>query len=355
MDAAYQSSSDLLSSAMEQFGYALQFSSVNETLNMLKVFVLQQTASGHPPILIVENAHTLNPTSLHLLCELAKLKIRQHSALRMVLSSDRSLSSIIDAPAMQGISKRMTGSFNLGTMSQRETIDYVYAKLRSGGCFDPQNVVPKEVCDEVYRSSQGWPGIVDRLLLLALSQAQYCPIEIDQIGRPVVPDATEGGLAGKEDEKGSTGVSDDAEPPSMYVTFNGETVDEIVMDQPRLLIGRSDHNDLCIDSKFLSRHHALLVRQGSSTLLMDLNSSNGTFVNSRRISNQVLQHDDVISVGQHGIKFVDPHASDRDGTDADSFTDTVIMKNLEDMRRMLARENTQVLSVPKESGGDSDN
>jgi hypothetical protein len=65
-------------------------------------------------------------------------------------------------------------------------------------------------------------------------------------------------------------------------------------------------------------------------------------------------HDDIITVGQHGIKFVDVNASDRDSTGEDSFTDTVILKNLEDMRRMLVRENTQILPVAKEAGTDSD-
>ena len=100
-----------------------------------------------------------------------------------------------------------------------------------------------------------------------------------------------------------------------------------------------------ISSKFISRHHALLVRHGSATLLMDLNSTNGTFVNSRRISNHVLLHDDVITVGNHRIKFNDPHATSRDSLDAIEFADTVIMKTVDDMRELLARENTAIMPV----------
>jgi pSer/pThr/pTyr-binding forkhead associated (FHA) protein len=145
--------------------------------------------------------------------------------------------------------------------------------------------------------------------------------------------------------------------PTLYLTRNGKTVKKLTIDGPRLLVGRSDHNDLSIDSSFVSRHHAMFVRHGEATLLMDLNSSNGTFVNSRRISNQVLINNDIISIGNYGIKFVDPAARDRLALEGLGFSDTIVMKSLEDMRRVLAKENTQLMPVaddPKEASGDSD-
>ena len=120
------------------------------------------------------------------------------------------------------------------------------------------------------------------------------------------------------------------------------------MDQSRLLIGRSEHNDISIDSRFVSRHHALLVRHGGSTFLMDLNSTNGTFVNGRRVSNHVLLHDDVITVGHHKIKFSDPFATRGGKLEGTEFADTTIMKTLDDMRSLLAQENTALLPTASE-------
>ena len=115
-----------------------------------------------------------------------------------------------------------------------------------------------------------------------------------------------------------------------------------------MLVGRSEHNDIAINSRFISRHHALLVRHGNSTFLMDLNSTNGTFVNSRRVSNHVLMHDDVISVGNHTIKFTDPYSTKRTELEGAEFADTAIMKTLEDMRSLLAQENTELLPAASE-------
>jgi type II secretory pathway predicted ATPase ExeA/pSer/pThr/pTyr-binding forkhead associated (FHA) protein len=345
------SADELLQAALQQFGYELEFSSVNELLNMLKVFLLQQTASGEPPLLIIENTHEMNPSALRVLCELSELRVKQHYALRLVLASDHSMASMIDAPAMSGIAKRLRDTFDLKPLTQDETTDYLYAKLRAGGCFDPENVLPDDVCDELHDASAGWPGIIDRLAILALAKAEYCPIRPEQIERPVLPRFTAVDDADTVPNDGAEKIG----APQVILTLNGETLREMTMDRRRLLIGRSEHNDLCIKSSYVSRHHAMFVKFGVATLLMDLNSRNGTFVNSRRISNQVMLHDDIINIGNHRIKFVDPNAKERSVLEGASYADTVIMKDLSDVRKLLARGGTAALPIPPDlATGDSE-
>ena len=90
----------LLLSVLQQFGYEIDLSSANELLGLVRVFALQQASSSEPPLLIIENAHDLNPSALRALCELAELRVRQGSALKMVLVSHRSLGTIMEAPAI---------------------------------------------------------------------------------------------------------------------------------------------------------------------------------------------------------------------------------------------------------------
>ncbi len=341
VDGAGLNTTAFLKSVLSQFGYELQFDSANELINMLRVFALQQAGNDRPPLLIVENTHAMNPSALRMLCELAEFRLRHKSALRMVLASDRSIESIVGAPAMEQIGSRLTGSFFLDPMSEDETRDYLYAKLRAGGCIAPESLVPDDVCELLHVYSGGWPGVVDRLVLLALAKAPACPIRTEHIERPLLPGTRPTILRDSLQPARNT----NAGPPRLFLTLHGKTLKEIDMERPRLLIGRSDHNDLCINSKYVSRHHALLVRHGLATFLMDLNSTNGTYVNSCRVSNHVMQHEDVISVGQHGVKFIDPQASGNAEFDGTGFEDTVIMKNLQDIRRLLAKENTVSLPV----------
>jgi len=334
---------------LREFGYEFDFDTVNEQISMLKVFVQQQTVAGKPPLLIVENAHEMNPSALRVLCELAEVRIRERYALRILLCSDRPLDYLIAAPVLETLSKRLTGDFHLDALTMNETCDYLYAKMRHGGCLDPQNVFPESVCDELHHASGGWPGVVDRLALLALAKADSCPVKTDHIERPRVAESTrKTNLAAAVNNDRGLNV------PLVCLTHRGETVQEIPFNGTRLLIGRSRHNDLHIDSKFISRHHALMIRNDAATLLMDLNSANGTFVNSRRVSNQLLMHEDVISIGEFGLKFLDRHSRSRQPLEGGSFDETIVMKSLDDMREMLARESTEMMPANEFRTGSDD-
>ena len=330
----------LLEAILLQFGYELDRSSAGELLGMLRVFALQQAASHESPLLIIENTNALNPSALRALCELADLRVHGTRALKMVLASDRSLRPILDNPGMESIARRVTHDFHLLPMTEPEAAEFLCAKLRAAGSLVPSLVFPAATRKELWQASGGWPGILDRLALLALARAERLPIEPDAVERPLLPQNTwdEAMMAEAEKELGPPPVA-----PTLYVTHDGQTIQEVSFTRSRLIIGRSEHNDIAIPSQFISRHHALLVRQGNSTFLMDLNSTNGTFVNSRRVSHQVLAHNDVITVGHHRLKFNDPQVTRRGSTEGMDFGDTAVMKTLEDMRRQLAQDNTAVL------------
>lgn len=73
-------------------------------------------------------------------------------------------------------------------------------------------------------------------------------------------------------------------------------------------IGRTPDNVLTIDNPAVSSHHACIFRDGEQFILEDFQSTNGTFVNDKRINRHTLQTGDLILVGKHTLLF------DRDGT-----------------------------------------
>jgi hypothetical protein len=262
----------------------------------------------------------------------------------MVLVSERSLATMVKAPAMQAIARRVLHDFHLRPMTREETRDYLHEKLIAAGAEFPAFIFPTPVCHELWEASGGWPGIIDRVALLAIARAETLPVSIENVEHATLPNGTWEHAAAVVEA-----VADEpAPPPELVVSSDGKVMRKVTLDKPRILIGRSEHNDIAISSRFVSRHHILLVRSGNSTFLMDLNSSNGTFVNSKRVSNHVLMHDDVISVGNHKIKFSDPFATRRRELEGDEFADTAIMKTLGDMRSLLAEENTALLPTASE-------
>lgn len=345
IDGKGLNTTNLLISVMRQFGYNPELSSANELLGLVRVFALQQAASNKAPLLIIDNAHELKASALRALCELAELKVRNASALKFVLVSDRSLQGLMEAPAMAAMAKRLVHNFHLRPMNRDETKHYLHSKLAAAGSDYPAYVFPDEVCRDIWQASAGWPGIVDRIALLALAATETLPVSISSVEHPALPVGTWADDASLDAEPEKVIPP---QPPRLIVTNNGSVMQDMTLDKARALIGRSDHNDISINSRFVSRHHALLVRHGASTFLMDLNSTNGTFVNSKRVSNHVLLHEDVIKLGHHSIKFYDPCATTRGELDGVDFADTAIMKTLQDMRNLLAQENTALLPAVSE-------
>ena len=91
----------------------------------------------------------------------------------------------------------------------------------------------------------------------------------------------------------------------ILVAHDGKTVFERELRPGRLVIGRTAENDLQIDSKFISRHHCQIVTQNNSCVIEDLNSTNGIYVQSKRVRRHNLNDGDVVVVGQHEIMYID--------------------------------------------------
>ena len=80
---------------------------------------------------------------------------------------------------------------------------------------------------------------------------------------------------------------------------------EFEIDQA-VILGRLDTNDVPVHDPKASREHAKIYRQGNKISIVDLNSSNGTFVNGKQITKQVLKHEDRITIGKVTMVFENP-------------------------------------------------
>jgi predicted RNase H-like nuclease (RuvC/YqgF family) len=68
-------------------------------------------------------------------------------------------------------------------------------------------------------------------------------------------------------------------------------------------VGRTPDNDLQIDAKFISRHHAVILAGPNQTVIEDLNSTNGILVNNRRVTRSALKDGDNVTIGRTRFRF----------------------------------------------------
>lgn len=71
----------------------------------------------------------------------------------------------------------------------------------------------------------------------------------------------------------------------------------IVLNRKVMSLGRTDDNDIRIDSKLISRHHARLLVGPNAVIVEDAGSTNGCFVNGQQVRRHVLRENDVLMLG----------------------------------------------------------
>ncbi|MDX1823295.1 MAG: FHA domain-containing protein [Thiohalomonadales bacterium] len=96
----------------------------------------------------------------------------------------------------------------------------------------------------------------------------------------------------------------------LLLKHQGVTLSSYKLDQAETSIGRNPDNTIQLDDAAVSGNHARIDRQPNEYLekhydffIEDLGSTNGTKVNSKRVTRQMLKHGDALQIGAHHFIF----------------------------------------------------
>ncbi len=139
------------------------------------------------------------------------------------------------------------------------------------------------------------------------------------------------------------------ELPKLIVSLYGETLQTFELVKSRAMIGRSELGDIVCDGEFVSREHALLIRDKDSIVIIDLKSRNGTFVNSRPVSSKVLRDNDIVVIGDHRIKLEFAGAQSDSDLDGLGIADTAKMRSIGDARSQEDADDADATAISENS------
>ncbi len=78
----------------------------------------------------------------------------------------------------------------------------------------------------------------------------------------------------------------------------------IQLSKSSLIMGRDDGCDLILGDDYVSKHHAQVLIDKGRPMLEDLGSTNGTYLNGKKISRRmVLKDGDIIKIGGITLRF----------------------------------------------------
>ena len=117
-------------------------------------------------------------------------------------------------------------------------------------------------------------------------------------------------------------------PRLVGVLPSGEKL-ELPINQPEISLGKAAHNKVVLNDATVSGTHAALLSRDGGFSIVDLGSSNGTFVNGTRITNEAwtLQHGDKLQLGKVLLTFRNPAET------VENKTAKLSLEALEEIRR----------------------
>ena len=122
----------------------------------------------------------------------------------------------------------------------------------------------------------------------------------------------------------------------IIIKFNNEVIDHVDLKQGDMKIGRKPGCEIMIDNLAISGEHANIFTVGEDSFIQDMGSTNGTFINNKKITKHHLKNGDAVVIGKHTLVYLSESARARE---PDDFAKTVIISP-------AARETMEPRPVP---------
>ena len=326
IDALCETSEQMLLRLVGDLGPGQVEGTSTELRNILEVFLRHQASNGRYSYIVVDGLERFPAAIVRELEVLSQLRFRNRPVV-FILALTRNedlVTNLLPAhnggPLARAVHQRLAG-FTLD-----ETRAYVRACLKGAGCDWAEELIPDDVIIDIQAFTQGVVGDVNALACLALdaiAARAAGSTRHPRVTRAVLKEAgTQLNL--RYDASAWAQVSEEAlsaeavhlsdpaelkvEAARLLVSSGRKVVAEIVLNRPRMVLGRDDSCDISLDSRYVSRYQNLFMETPDGWLLIDLSSTNGCFVNGRRVREHRLRDGDLIAVGHHQLRFSGPQA-----------------------------------------------
>ena len=307
-----------LQAVLTEFGFKPFKKKKVELLDMLNMFLIEQYSAGRKVILIVDEAQNLSTKVLEEIRLLSGIETSKEKVLRIILAGQPELKEKLDSHKLKQLTQRVRLRFHLGTLDQRDMRAYIDHRIKVAGHEEP-GLFADDAFPAIYRYSGGVPRLInticDSALLVGFAD------EKEQItAEDIEATAEELGWQVHEDTTGTHKTPADLAQKSydknyvarIEVMTDGELIAEYFFEPGRVIVGRSPDNEVYIDSKFVSRHHAQIISGDDGCIIEDLNSTNGIYLDDRLVKKHTLSDGDVITLGAYQLVYHEITGSNED-------------------------------------------
>ncbi len=305
------SETEFLQTLLVQFGFQPFHMGKAELLAVINGFLIEQYSNGRRVLLIVDEAQNLSLKVLEEIRLLSGVETTKEKVLRIILAGQPELNDQLNRPELVQLVQRIRLRFHLTPLSAAELPAYIEHRLEVAGA-NGRRIFDPECYPIVYRYTGGTPRLINTLCdtaMLAAFGVRRDVVTVEDVQRSIAELnwVEHTGPAAAAPPPPAPGLASAPRPVigRVLVAFHGETQFQQELVVGRLIIGRTRDNDLQIDNKYISRHHAQIISAQDSSVIEDLKSANGVYVNSKRVRRKTLNDGDVVQMGQYELIYID--------------------------------------------------
>ena len=305
-----------------------------ELRNILHVYLMHQTAHGQRALIVADGVERDSIEVVKEIEALVQMRRGAEPIVQLVLSTRNEELVAQFRSRSQPVRKMMVHHQRLIGFTLDETEAYLRSALKGAGCEWFEELIPPDLILEIQSFTQGIVGDIDALCreaLAILAERSSSSIRQQSLDLAMLKEAA-AKLRLRYDAAAWKVQHEEVLLPSairqsrrdslrieaarLSVSSNGRTVAEVTLNRPRMILGRDSNCDISLDSSYVSRYQNLFMETSEGWMLIDLNSTNGCYVNGRKVNEHKLRDGDLISLGQHHIRFTgtanETSAADRD-------------------------------------------
>lgn len=309
---------EFLQSILVQFGFSPFKMKKAELISTINTFLIEQYAAGRKVLLIVDEAQNLSLKVLEEIRLMSGIESTKEKVLRIILAGQPELNEKLDSSELIQLAQRVRLRFHLSALTLEDMKGYIRHRLEVAGA-EGRTIFESHVLAEIFRYTGGVPRLINTLCDTAMMAAFSSDAEtvgphelqtaiaelqwVEFAARTHTLSSHSGGTVAEGMQPGGRVYA------RVLLRVNGQTISETPLRVGRRVVGRTTDNDVQIDSRFVSRHHCQLLTTERSTVIEDLNSTNGIHMRGRRVRRQTLRNGDVITIGQHELLYADERIS----------------------------------------------
>jgi type II secretory pathway predicted ATPase ExeA len=328
-----ESISEFLRAVLSQLSGTAPTADSQDLFRAFSDFLAQSNTHGRNVLLVVDEAQSLSRHVLASVLQLGGQGAPYSGDLRVVIAGDLELDGSLAAGARERGVRQLCESIRLLALARSEIGPYIEHRLEVAGA-EGRRIMQPDVFDDIYRYTAGSPRRVNMLCDTAMTIA--CARNSGSVSQAELRSAIEelhwtpeampsdrpesvraGNGARESNTRGTSPASEgrvSATSAMLYVAHKGKLIAQMELTYGRASIGRAPGNDLQLVSELVSRHHCRVLTTKDGSIIEDASSTNGVYMNQRRVRRRRLRDGDVLTIGDHELRYAKPSLQDSSAT-----------------------------------------